>query len=249
MNYKKLSFASILAVLILIAGCKGDTGPAGPALTGSIMGFVTLVDSAGNYLANNSGVTIAAQGTSFSTTTDSSGKWTLNGIPTGTYVITATKPSYGMTEQQGVELVGGNNPIGIGPFTIAQPPIDSIEIDSITTLANNEINVSFTISGKYDSTHNNQFLIAIGNNTRINSSDPNSFLFASTGDIQPPPPQGNMGLQLSSLEYSGFMSGMTVYVIMYPLGLSYSNYFDIPSGRNVYTSVGVPSKVFKIIIP
>jgi Carboxypeptidase regulatory-like domain len=260
MIYKKLSFFSVITVLILIAGCKGDTGPAGPSQTGSITGFVTLINSDGSLPANRSGVVVSIQGTSLSTMTDSLGQWTISNVTTGTYTIAATKPNYGMTEQQGVQFLGGSNPLYLGNIngsingymTLAQPPNFTVAFDSLKIAGDSELNIWFSMSGQLLPPAN-EFLIAIGNDSNVNGSDPQKYLYSNVGQFG----EGENGfvpINASDLYYAGFKSGATAYLVAYPLeffgfGEYYSMYYDIPSGRYVYTSLGAPTKVIRITIP
>ena len=264
MNYKKLSFPSILTVLMLIAGCKGATGPAGPSLTGNITGFVLLInsDSGVSYPADRSGVTVSVQGTSLSTMTDSRGRWTLTGLSTGIYTIVATKPGYGMTEQQGVEFTGGNGTVLLGSLsgngttieylTLAQPPNFSLMYDSLKT-TDSSLNVWFSMSGPQIGAEN-EFLIAIGKDSGVSASDPNKYIYSTDNGAFGSGLNGFIQLNASDLYYAGLRSGMKAYLIAYPLefygfGNYYSSYFDIATGRFVYTSLGAPTKVIMVTIP
>jgi hypothetical protein len=258
MIYKNLGIFSAMTVLLLITGCKGDTGP---RLSGSMTGFVTLVDSEGNYLFDNSGVSVSAQGTSFSTTTDSSGKWVLNGLTSGSYNFIETKPGYGMSEQQDIQFVGDNG-VDLGDINghiiMAQPPKFFVAIDSIKTIYDSNLYVWFTISGDIK-TFQNEYLLVMGEDSSVNASDPSSYLYS---DIEIFDDVTNFPEEIfaSDLRHSGLTSGMIVYCVAYslahqnamsahPIDADYSSYFDVTTGRTAYTSLGVPSKVFRVIIP
>ncbi len=261
MNYQKLSFFSVITVLVLIAGCKGDTGPAGPGLSGSITGVVQLFNSDGSQPIDRSGVTVSIPGTSFSTTTDSLGQWTISNLTSGSYTITETKPGYGMSEQQDVQLVSGTvvvvgtigrNIVVSEDIIMAQPPDFTVSVDSIPSTSDSTFNVWFTSSGLNSS--GNYFLIAIGNDSYVNATQPNSYIYTNNGFINTGNNHGEAIIYASDLEYAGFKSGMTAYLVVYPLGHyyagpMYSSYYDIAAGRTIYTSLGTSSKVFKVTIP
>jgi hypothetical protein len=246
---KTFNFTVTITILILFVGCKGDTGPAGPSLSGNITGTVSLFNADGTNPNNKSGVTVTAQGTSFSTTTDSLGRWTLSGLSTGSYTVVETKPGYGMSEQQNLQLVsgtivdGGTNPVMISdgpqPITLAQPPIFTTAIDSITSIPDSMITVWFTSSGQGDPAHSfsNLYLVVVGTDSTVNPAVPNSF--------------HSDPLPVSEFEAGGFAPGQTAYIAVYPLGYGslFSSYYDIATGRTAYTSVGPSSKVIKVTIP
>jgi hypothetical protein len=139
-------FAIILVFLISLIGCKGDPGPAGPLLTGSISGKTVLVDDSGNWQSNSSGITVSLEGTLYSAVSDSSGFWQLNNIPTGIYIISMYKAGFfkeGFPNFQfagGGKFFWGENSIGkIPPITVSN--LTATVLDSINT-----INFAGTIS-------------------------------------------------------------------------------------------------------
>jgi hypothetical protein len=262
MNYKKLSFASILTVLMIIVGCRGEIGPVGPSLSGSITGTVMLFNSDGSMPVDRSGVTVSIQGSSLSTTTDSLGLWTINNVMTGTYTITETKPGYGISEQQGFVFVGGSENDETPNRTyisLAQPPNFSVVLDSVKNVTDSAISIWFTMSGSFDTAVDqgeNDFLVLIGKDSNVNGLMPNSYLYSAFTYLTPyPGVDGYNTISASDLKYAGFKSGESVYVVIYPLdhnaspGPSYSSYYDIATQKMVYTSLGIPSKVIRSEIP
>ena len=250
---KKFNFATTITILILISGCKGDTGPAGPSFSGSIYGTVTLINSDDSFPIDESGVTVSLKGTSLSTTSDSLGNWTINGLTTGTYTITATKPGYGMSELQAFQFVGGGNvPVGAASFNLAQPPKFLIVIDSVKTIADSCILVWYSING----TNGNSeypFLVFIGNDSNVNGSNPSSYLDLIGSNSQTAG-NGFVEFYASDLERCGFQSGMGAYLVASPYSdfngsPYYSGYQDNITKRFAYTSLGAPSKVFRVAIP
>ncbi len=254
---------SVLTIIIAlsIAGCTGSTGPAGPTLTGSMTGFVTLFQSDGSRAYDQSGVAVNVQGTSLSAMTDSTGKWTFSGLSTGTYIVTYNKKGYGMSEQQGLQFVGGGSTDYLGNIMMAQPPDFSVSLTSIrfdTTYYWHIINfsVTMTFSSSGEPEDNSTFLIIVGKDSTFNPSNPTDYLYSTLGGYN----GNNSGYAysyLSSLAAVGFTSGMTAYVAAYPLahwpnGSStalYSSYYDIATGRTAYTSVGTRSNVIRFTIP
>src|SRR5688572_33036463 len=101
----KLPF--LLLALLALAGCSGDAGgPAAEGLgaqastveatatTGGIRGVV--VDDAVRPIA---GAEVKVQGSDKTTTSDSSGLFTISGLEAGTYVVLASHPLYDQVQQ------------------------------------------------------------------------------------------------------------------------------------------------------
>jgi hypothetical protein len=111
---KRLAWGFLVGIVasVMLFGCKGADGPQGPAgtaLTGTLYGKVQAYDSFGNYLGYMSGVTVNAEGTSYSATTDSLGVFGIGGLPTGTYTLTFAKAGYGTNKITQVQFVGGGD--------------------------------------------------------------------------------------------------------------------------------------------
>ncbi|MFI5201706.1 MAG: carboxypeptidase regulatory-like domain-containing protein, partial [Candidatus Kapaibacterium sp.] len=186
MLHRAAPFVLTIIIALSITGCTGNTGPAGPSLSGSMTGFVALYQSDGSRAPDQSGVTVSIQSTSLSTTTDSTGKWTISDLNTGTYTVTYTKQGYGMSEQQGLQFVGGGGTDYIGNITMAQPPDFSVSMDSIsldTTYYYPFIyywaSMNFSSSGEPED--NSTFLIVVGKDSTLNPSDPAGYLYSTLG--------------------------------------------------------------------
>jgi hypothetical protein len=256
MNRKLIPYFAALTVLVLMAGCKGDTGPAGPSLGGSMSGFVNLFQSDGSQDANPSGVTVSIQGASLSTTTDSTGKWTINGLTTGTYTVTYTKPGYGMTEQPDVQFAGGGTDY-LGTIIMAQPPNFTVKLDSaeLTSVNNGSIEGWYKINTAQEE---ECVLIAVGMDSNVSASDPTKYVFSEINGLSnflsPDTNEQLFGISGPSLQVAGFKSGEYAYVVVYPLcfdygGSDYSSYVDPATGRTAYTSLGTPSAVIRVVVP
>jgi hypothetical protein len=251
MKKSSVSFYASIAVIIILAGCKGTTGPTGPSLTGSMTGFVTLFQSDGSGATDKSGVTVSIQGTSLSTATDSNGKWTISGLSTGTYTLMETKSGYGMSEQQGLQFVGGDVPDYIGKITMAQSPNFSVAIDPINTFADsNALHISFSQS---DAPIGQEVyvLIAVGTGTNVSAADPTKYLYSAIYLIGT---AGVSNISEFTLQTAGLANGMVAYVVAYPLsyfngGSEYSSYLDHATGRTAYTSLGAASQVIPLVVP
>lgn len=109
------TIAKIVGVLVLpiiVWGCKGDAGPAGPLgphLAGDLYGAVVLFDEDSISIFDHSRVNISIDGTSSSTTSDRDGWWRLVGLRTGTYTITFSKIGYETYKRFSYQFVGGDS--------------------------------------------------------------------------------------------------------------------------------------------
>lgn len=126
---KRISILSIFAVLLLAGilsmGCKNtSTNPQGSA-PGNITGLVQLYDTLYHPMTDNSSVSIALEGTSFHTTSDASGKWTLANVPAGIYTLVFSKDHYLTKKDQNTEFPGNGTlyySLGGNPTTMYSLP-------------------------------------------------------------------------------------------------------------------------------
>ncbi len=104
--------------LLVLAACKGSTGPAGtPAVdTGSVTGMVT--DSSGSPIA---AATVSTDPLTVSAQTDASGTFTLASIPIGSYTLIASKSGYVDSKLTGVG-VGAGGTVNARLVLAAVPP-------------------------------------------------------------------------------------------------------------------------------
>src|SRR5262245_46956959 len=86
-------FAAICFALLWV-GCDSDPLPAEGA-SSDVIGYVHLVEVTGQLALSHAGATVTVEGTSYSAVTDSSGRYVLSHVPSGTYTLVFTKPGYG----------------------------------------------------------------------------------------------------------------------------------------------------------
>jgi hypothetical protein len=136
---KKLSILFCLFILALTNSCKNTTIVENNYTTPNIIqGHVLLLGIDGDSLATQSGTTISIEGTSFQTTSDTSGNWRLNNVPAGIYNVSITKPGFDTVALQQIPFSGA------GTLFVDNQHIQMIPFDSIPVL-------SVSISG-YDTT-------------------------------------------------------------------------------------------------
>ncbi len=86
--------ALLLLTLVLLAGCKEDSG--------TLTGVVT-----DDYGAPVAGATVVLDGTDYSATTDADGRYTITDIEPGAYTVTGTAAGYDLELQHDVAVGGG----------------------------------------------------------------------------------------------------------------------------------------------
>jgi len=138
-NYVRSGLA-VLTILISVAGCKSTSNPAALQGTGSstLTGTVTSLSADGIRTLDSSGVSVTLEGTSFATTTDHTGSFTIDGIPAGVYNIIFTKSGFDSTIYPGHHLLGEGTDVFNDPI-IFQNSSDSIIFDQVTVTLNDSV--------------------------------------------------------------------------------------------------------------
>jgi len=135
-----------LSIIILIIGCEGEQGPAGPPLTGNIEGWVTLYDDLGNRIQDKSGVNISLEETSLSAYSDTDGYWEIIGIPAGIYDFFFQKDNFFTVKFRNIQFVGGGT-YYLGEIPIRKvPPIFVTELEASNDPLSKYININITTS-------------------------------------------------------------------------------------------------------
>jgi len=253
---KKVLFISSATLLCAaIIGCKGTegpAGPAGPALSGTLTGFVQLIQSDGTSPKNQSSVNVALEGTSTSVLTDSTGKWTIPNLQTGTYTIDYTKTGYGESKTTDRQFIGGATSL-VGTVVLSQPPNFTVSFDQSKTVTDsNSINFALVTNGVTD-LQECKVLIALGYNSDLSAADPAKYMAASTWDFAADKAAHGAIIYKSDLQVAGFTSGSTISAIAYGLNYGFSNffssYYDPVTNKTVYTALGSPSQIIQVKVP
>lgn len=94
---------------LFFVGCESESGTDGGLanqMNGSVTGYIMLASPAGQAKKDHSGAIVSIEGTSLFAVTDQDGKWTLNGIPNGTYTFMFSKPGYSYHKYYMMQIVG-----------------------------------------------------------------------------------------------------------------------------------------------
>ena len=94
-SMRGLLFAVALVAVGCVAGCRSSVESVESTVGGTIEGSIFLMDDPSHVQSDCSGTIVTCEGTRYSAITDSSGHWSISGLPSGSYNITATKQDYG----------------------------------------------------------------------------------------------------------------------------------------------------------
>jgi len=112
-----------LALLGLASIAAAQTGTTPATTTGTVTG--TVSDNAGAHLAN---VTVRLDGTPYHAGTDENGRFTLTGVPPGSYVARALIPGYKQVTQNVTVAAGGTVDLS---FQLAPAPIQLEQMEIV----------------------------------------------------------------------------------------------------------------------
>jgi hypothetical protein len=233
-----------------------------------------------NYIpnTNSSGVTISLDGMPFKTMSDSTGRWMMKNIPAAIYNIAYNKPGFATEKQISYPFIGnGTGFIGkinlyqvpiLHPSLVIRPFADGKEGIIKDTFYIN-INGDTVIYRKQDSifTHNGvavftgsasesnngemsiSFSLFLGKTPNLDPRDPNSYITK----LLPSDYTNNFRIYRDSLYDAGFKASDQVYCILAAETQQcfyYAYYFDINTGKNIYTGFSpIHSDVKNFILP
>jgi hypothetical protein len=242
----------LLALLIVafVSACSTTESPtASSALTGTLKGRVLFgSDDRADLPLPPTTATVSVEGTTFSTTTDSSGRWTINNLPAGTYNLSFTAPGFAMRREIGFQFVGGGTAY-VPPYislwkqtTVTVSDLRAVIVDtSAGGLPQPSLHVAGTLN--YPATNDGRNgILVIGQHDSLSINNHDGPVY--TRYISPSSEGGSQSgafetwIPLSELE--GFVSGSTTRVLGYgwapqssyfdpELGLSYNPNFSTPA--------------------
>lgn len=123
-HLNRLILATVCISLIYLSGCiepkKGDKGDPAPIQTGNLVGSIQQVEAGPrnynlrvehhNPLINNTGgVLVTLENTNYGAVTNSKGEFTITGINTGTYTLSASKNGYGSIKIFNIAILPNTN--------------------------------------------------------------------------------------------------------------------------------------------
>jgi len=228
---------------LLVLSCKGsqgDTGPAGPNLTGSLHGFVGLWDTTENQLGSSPSVVVELLGANRISHCDSTGKWIFDSLRTGIYDISFRMTGFGTFVKRNFQFLGGGD-IYAGYFNLGQLPAFSVTF-LVATSSQTAIEISGRLSSPPPSGLNRFVMVFVGADSTV-SSDPKKYLAsyaATTGSDS-----FEVAILASFLHGKGLASGSLAYVCAYGWNIiptfvdqEGGQYIDPQTGRYVYVTLG-----------
>jgi len=251
-----LSLLAGISMVCLFVSCfEGSTGPAGPSLSGSISGYVVLVNADGSQPSKRDSVTVSLDGTSLSTLTDATGKWSIPNLHTGIYTITYNKigSTYGISKSVQTQFVGGNVR-DIGIIYLCQPPIITFDSISKFQLKTDSANIWIKASLSADNTGiPYRTLIVFSSDTNITSA-PSVFQTTSFFNTLFKNGYDSTTIKLTPETFAsaGFGVGDTVYVAAFlaNAGSNNSSYLDTTTEKTQYTNINTKrSNILKFAVP
>jgi hypothetical protein len=243
-------FLTLLALIAAFTACKKDTstqGPAGPqgppgtTAAGTITGKVELYTDQNTPQTTDKGsVLVSIKGTTMSTLTDTTGKYTLNQVPAGIYTMVFSRGGYGVYEEQQISFPG-NGKLYINAGLMETPKWKIIDLKITGT--GQQINANYTLT---PSATARQLLLIMGKKTDVDISNPLSFDRFTTINISAGQSQG-YGYQYFNVSYP---SGTVFYMKAYAYATNTPYYYDYETDKIIPAATGEPfSKVFPMIMP
>jgi hypothetical protein len=202
-----------------------------PVTKGNIVGSVNLYDEGTNEV-EGSGMTVILEGTSFSSTTNGDGEFTLNDVPFGTYTVVYEKSGYGTFKKFNVVHQGGNT------FITQNPSLGQQSTTSITELNAGSsddfpVILSVTTDPEGSQADSRYIRFFFSTNENVSSTNYEGVLDAFKVNITP----YNLNLSIESLAALDFPVGSTVYVKCYGDSFWANNYTDPVSGREIFPNL------------
>jgi len=228
----------ILNILLFLLGCDKNEGNI--ILEGNIVGFVNLVDEAGNEVEDKSGVNVTIEGLTSSANTNEDGRFELSNVPAGTYNIIYNKTGYGSYKRFSFQFIGGDIPAMTYETTLYEQP--KIEIQSLDISFNDNI---ISITGKISET--SKYTVQAFINDSSNVSNLNyDYASYKYSFCCIPTTQFSQSIYLSETPYH---RGDEVYLVIYFINSNEEyGYYDYEKEKYVYSSYKKASSVINLVL-
>jgi Carboxypeptidase regulatory-like domain len=247
----RLCVPALVAAVAVLVGCKG---PAGPALSGTMQGFVYLHDEFGAPLASDSGITVTALPTASTSTSNPDGRYSFTSLSTGVYSLQFIAPGFGSYVLANQQFLGGGT-IDIPGINLGKVSTGVITGFTLTPNASGDtIFATGTISPAPPVGIARYVRIFYSSQANVAS---NVTLWTVTGPVSGPPYAVTdttftipvTGLDLRALQHE-FASGSTVNAIAYGESYYENSYPDEATGRTVFPNVSAkPSSATTFTMP
>jgi len=256
---KRITNVLAWGVLILFISCKPSTAP---QEHGSLSGTVILLDTLGQLLPSSADVMVQVEGTSLLTRTDIVGRWTIEGVPTGTHVISISKAGFGGERIMNI-VVAGPGLQDLGTAHLTSPISDTAFISEVKLDTTKERTIQpefrITVFSRHPTVPLCTTVLFISPDSSFNQSDP---LCYTTSDNWSGPYQILFKVPIDNIRQLGIPSGTKLYFASAFMGAPYlqelhgvtniwtvSSYLDINLHHNLYTACGPRGNVMSFIMP
>jgi hypothetical protein len=248
MKSKIILISTMLLILFVTDSCEkvgpaGPEGPAGSALTGSLVGFITLYDEFGNLVADKSGVIVSIDGylPATSSTTNSAGRYEIDDLPTGTYDLIFSKTGYATYKSLSLSFVGGVKPRVFNAILVQQTTtlISSL---TLSVYSSTQMTISCTLSPAIPSGYARYLRFFFSKSSSISGT--NYLTTLSTGS------SSTSLSTIRTFDKVTYPSGTTLYAIAFGESYYTYGYQDLISGLQVYSTISTTgSNIASIIVP
>lgn len=259
---KTLTKTVLVAVVVAaaLAGCTkpkdgatgptGTTGATGPALSGTLQGYVDLFDAYGDLMASDTGVHITSTTlASVNTSTATNGMFQIANLTTGTYELDFAKAGCGSTKIPSLNFTGGGTQYITGHIQLTQVPTYSLVTSGLsvgTTTLTNGGNpgpaLSLTVTTAAADVKNRKAIVFYNTSPTVSSTPGNyvGFTVVTIPCLASGSTTGTATIPVStSLYEQGIASGSTLYLIAYPIAYNSnaSSYPDVASGKTIFNNI------------
>lgn len=233
---KKTLTALLLLVIFIFSDCtQSNSIPerVGSTLDSKVTGTVTLYNDLQSKVKAY-GMTVSIEGTSYTATTDSGGKYIFKDVKYGTYSFIFSKPGYGTSRIDTFKHVNNNDQI---PSIVPNKTMGAISSTSITALAAEVdgdtiiIHPSTSPAATRDTARGVRFFY--GTSASVSGSNYSGYspVYGLKTGI------GSVRVGKEDLYKLGFTPGSTVYVKAYGDSFFSSDYLDLNTGKRVFPNL------------
>jgi|SRR6185437_9779802 len=236
-------FLIFSGVILFFSSCHKTTTDQLPTPASAVMGRVALYDSTNKTQPNCKGVTVSIDGTSYTTTTDSTGKYAFENVPQTKYTFTYSKAGYSTHKDYAIDLTGSKTVQAENVTGLYMPC--STNVSLAASLSNSLIEVQTTLTSN-PSIFNPWAVVFFSDSASVSSSN---YTIAYYISPIPATQSAGGGLTATFKPSPYFASGSTVYIKVYATNTGNSYYATTAGGTIIYEGLGSSSNVVSVTLP
>jgi hypothetical protein len=229
MKSKQILTVATFVIFLVFNSCSKEEQSV-PGVTGTLEGTVTLYDEFGEAVIDKSGVTISIGGIfpPKSATTDIDGKYILENLPTGRYVIIFSKSGYGDYKFNDYAFVGGGGS-QIRDCSITKKSTTFVTNLTLSELSGTAMTVNCTVSPEVPPDFFRGIRFFFGTSASVSSSNyiTNSFDASAT----------NLYSSSRTYDKTKFPTGTILYVKAYGESFRSTGYNDIITHQFIFSTL------------